>query len=173
MDWNSQENAEVWRKAWADLANEFLERNNRPSALTTRSYERQGNRPNPHRSYRRGSVTDGEKRNCYRARRTERSIKAANRLLRDIKAQIGKLKEWLLDVFKAKSLCAEPPQPKSPSSPRCCSALWIFRKANGRSIPKLAATALRRRTQSHFQSCQSSFRKKVSIRWKNWIQPYP
>ena len=39
-----------------------------------------------------------------------RSIKAANRLLRDIKAQIGKLKEWLLDVFKAKeSLRTEPP----------------------------------------------------------------
>ena len=32
VDWNSQENAEVWRKVWADLANEFLERNNRRSA---------------------------------------------------------------------------------------------------------------------------------------------
>ncbi len=41
VDWNSQENAEVWRKVWADLANEFLERNNRPERIDHRSYERQ------------------------------------------------------------------------------------------------------------------------------------
>jgi len=27
MDWNRQENADLWRKAWADMANDFLERN--------------------------------------------------------------------------------------------------------------------------------------------------
>ena len=42
VDWNSQENAEVWRAAWADLANEFLERNNSPERIDHRSYERQG-----------------------------------------------------------------------------------------------------------------------------------
>ena len=42
MDWNSQENAEVWHKVWADLANEFLEQNNRPERIDHRSYERQG-----------------------------------------------------------------------------------------------------------------------------------
>lgn len=42
VDWNGQENAELWRKAWADLANEFLERNNSPERIDHRSFERQG-----------------------------------------------------------------------------------------------------------------------------------
>ena len=42
VDWNSQENAEVWRKVWADLTNKFLEQNNRPERIDHRSYERQG-----------------------------------------------------------------------------------------------------------------------------------
>ena len=109
VDWNSQENAEVWRKVWADLANEFLERNNR------RSYERQGidQIPTVHIGV---AASQMEKKGIATERgELNRSIKAANRLLRDIKTQIGKLKEWLLDVFKAKeNLRAEPPQPKSP-----------------------------------------------------------
>ena len=42
VDWNNRENAEVWRRAWADLANEFLAQNNRPERIDHRSYERQG-----------------------------------------------------------------------------------------------------------------------------------
>ena len=114
VDWNSQENAEVWRKAWADLANEFLERNNRPERIDHRSYERQGidQIPTVHIGV---AASQMEKKGIATERgELNRSIKAANRLLRDIKAQIGKLKEWLLDVFKAReSLRAEPPQPKS------------------------------------------------------------
>ena len=116
VDWNSQENAEVWRKAWADLANEFLERNNRPERIDHRSYERQGidQIPTVHIGV---AASQMEKKGIATERgELNRSIKAANRLLRDIKAQIGKLKEWLLDVFKAKeSLRTEPPQPKSPN----------------------------------------------------------
>ena len=116
VDWNNQENAEVWRKVWADLANEFLERNNRPERIDHRSYERQGidQIPTVHIGV---AASQMEKKGIATERgELNRSIKAANRLLRDIKAQIGKLKEWLLDVFKAKeSLRAEPPQPKSPN----------------------------------------------------------
>lgn len=42
VDWNSHDNAEVWRKAWADLANSFLEQSNRPERIDHRSYKRQG-----------------------------------------------------------------------------------------------------------------------------------
>ena len=42
VDWNNRENAEVWRRAWADLANEFLAQNDRPERIDHRSYERQG-----------------------------------------------------------------------------------------------------------------------------------
>lgn len=43
-----------------------------------------------------------------------RRIKAANRMLREIRAQVGKPKEWLSEIFKAKeALQADPQQPKS------------------------------------------------------------
>ena len=133
VDWNSQENAEIWRKVWADLANEFLERNNRPERIDHRSYERQGidQIPTVHigvaasQMEKKGIATEHGELN--------RSIKAANRLLRDIKAQIGKLKEWLLDVFKAKeSLRAEPPQPKSTDLSTLLFRYLDIQKANGR-----------------------------------------
>ena len=42
MDWNNRENAEVWRRAWADLANEFLAQNNRPERIDHRSHAARG-----------------------------------------------------------------------------------------------------------------------------------
>ena len=133
VDWNSQENAEVWRKAWADLANEFLERNNRPERIDHRSYERQGidQIPTVHIGV---AASQMEKKGITTERgELNRSIKAANRLLRDIKAQIGKLKEWLLDVFKAKeSLRAEPPQSKSPDLSALLFRYLDIQEANGR-----------------------------------------
>ena len=134
VDWNSQENAEVWRKAWADLANEFLEQNNRPERIDHRSYERQGidQIPTVHIGV---AASQMEKKGIATERgELNRSIKAANRLLRDIKAQIGKLKEWLLDVFKAKeSLRAEPPQPKSPDLSTLLFRYLDIQKAKGRN----------------------------------------
>ena len=133
VDWNSQENAEVWRKVWADLANEFLERNNRPERIDHRSYERQGidQIPTVHIGV---AASQMEKKGIATERgELNRSIKAANRLLRDIKAQIGKLKEWLLDVFKAKeSLRSEPPQPKSTDLSTLLFRYLDIQKANGR-----------------------------------------
>ena len=133
VDWNSQENAEVWRKVWADLANEFLERNNCPERIDHRSYERQGidQLPTVHIGV---AASQMEKKGIATERgELNRSIKAANRLLRDIKAQIGKLKEWLLDVFKAKeSLRAEPPQPKSPDLSTLLFRYLDIQKAKGR-----------------------------------------
>ena len=42
MDWNNRENAEVWRRAWADLTNEYLEKNNRPERIDHRSHAERG-----------------------------------------------------------------------------------------------------------------------------------
>ena len=42
VDWNNRENAEVWRRAWADLANEFLAQNNRPERIDHRSHAERG-----------------------------------------------------------------------------------------------------------------------------------
>ena len=115
VDWNSHDNAEVWRKAWADLANSFLEQSNRPERIDHRSYERQGIEqiPTVHIGV---AASQMEKKGIVTERgELNRSIKAANRMLREIRAQIGKLKEWLSEIFKAKeALRAEPQQPKSP-----------------------------------------------------------
>ena len=37
-----------------------------------------------------------------------RNIQKANRLIREIRAQIGKLKEWIADLFKARETAPEP-----------------------------------------------------------------
>lgn len=42
VDWNDQGKAELWRSAWADLVNSYLEKLGRPERLDMRSYERQG-----------------------------------------------------------------------------------------------------------------------------------
>ena len=39
-----------------------------------------------------------------------RNIQKANRLIREIRAQIGKLKEWIADLFKAWETAPEQPQ---------------------------------------------------------------
>lgn len=115
VDWNSQENAEVWRKAWADLANDFLERSNSPERIDHRSYERQGidQIPTVHVGI---SATQMEKKGIVTERgELNRSIKAANRIIREIRSYVSGLKEWLSELFNAKKqLQAEPQQPKSP-----------------------------------------------------------
>ncbi len=42
VDWNDPGKAEIWRSAWADLVNEYLERAERPERIDLRSYARQG-----------------------------------------------------------------------------------------------------------------------------------
>mgnify|MGYP000034452323 CR=1 FL=1 len=110
-----------------------MERNNRPERIDHRSYERQGidQIPTVHIGV---AASQMEKKGIVTERgELNRSIKAANRLLRDIKTQIGKLEEWLLDVFKAKeSLRAEPPQPKSPDLSTLLFRYLDIQKANGR-----------------------------------------
>ena len=145
VNWNSQENAEVWRKVWADLTNEFLEQNNCPERIDHRSYERQeiNQIPTVHIGV---AASQMEKKGLATKRgELNRSIKAANRLLRDIKAQIGKLKEWLLDVFKAKeNLRAEPQQPKSPDYSSRLFRYLDIQKAKGRRFASSGTAGQRR-----------------------------
>ena len=38
VDWNDRKYAEIWRQGWADMANRYLEANDRPERLDLRSY---------------------------------------------------------------------------------------------------------------------------------------
>lgn len=67
VDWNSQEKAEVWRQAWADIANRYLAAQDRPE--------------------RRGIVTDKGNQN--------REIREQNRLLKEVKRRIAALTAWI------------------------------------------------------------------------------
>ena len=107
VDWNNRENAEVWRRAWADLANEYLAQNNRPERIDHRSYERQGidQIPTVHVGV---SATQMEKKGIVTERGgLNRSIKAANRILREIRRLVRGLKDWIAELKERKAALLE------------------------------------------------------------------
>ena len=107
VDWNNRENAEVWRRAWADLANEFLERNDCPERIDHRSYERQGIEqiPTVHVGV---SATQMEKKGIVTERgELNRNIKAANRILREIRRLVRGLKDWIAELKEKKAALLE------------------------------------------------------------------
>ena len=107
VDWNNRENAEVWRRAWADLANEYLEKNNRPERIDHRSYERQGidQIPTVHVGV---SATQMEKKGIVTERgELNRNIKAANRILREIRRLVRGLKDWIAELKERKAALLE------------------------------------------------------------------
>ena len=107
VDWNNRENAEVWRRAWADLANEFLAQNNRPERIDHRSYERQGIEqiPTVHVGV---SATQMEKKGIVTERgEMNRNIKAANRILREIRRLVRGLKDWIAELKERKATLLE------------------------------------------------------------------
>ena len=107
VDWNNRENAEVWRRAWADLANEYLEKNNRPERIDHRSYERQGidQIPTVHVGV---SATQMEKKGIVTERgELNRNITAANRILREIRRLVRGLKDWIAELKERKAALLE------------------------------------------------------------------
>ena len=107
VDWNNRENAEVWRRAWADLANEYLEKNNRPERIDHRSYERQGIEqiPTVHVGV---SATQMEKKGIVTEHgELNRNIKAANRILREIRRLVRGLKDWIAELKERKTALLE------------------------------------------------------------------
>ena len=107
VDWNNRENAEVWRRAWADLANEFLERNDCPERIDHHSYERQGIEqiPTVHVGV---SATQMEKKGIVTERgELNRNIKAANRILREIRRLVRGLKDWIAELKERKATLLE------------------------------------------------------------------
>ena len=112
--WNDKGNALLWRKAWADLTNDFLERNGSPQRIDHRSNAKRGidEIPTVHMGV---AACQMEKKGIATEKgELNRNIQKANRLIREIRAQIGKLKEWIADLFKARETAPEQP-PQSPN----------------------------------------------------------
>ena len=112
--WNDKDNTLLWRKAWADFTNDFLERNGSPERIDHRSNAARGidEIPTVHMGV---AACQMEKKGIATEKgELNRSIQKTNRLIREIRAQIGKLKEWIADLFKARETAPEQP-PQSPN----------------------------------------------------------
>ena len=111
--WNDKDNTLLWRKAWADISNAYLERAGRPERIDHRSNAERGidELPTVHMGV---AACQMEKKGIATEKgELNRNIQKANRLIREIRAQIGKLKEWIGELFKARENAPEQP-PQSP-----------------------------------------------------------
>ena len=112
--WNDKGNALLWRKAWADISNAYLERAGHPERIDHRSNAERGidELPTVHMGV---AACQMEKKGIATEKgELNQNIQKANRLIREIRAQIGKLKEWIADLFKARETAPEQP-PQSPN----------------------------------------------------------
>lgn len=102
-DWNEQEKAEHWRKAWADITNKYLEENSIQDKVDHRSYQRQGIEqiPTIHLGV---SATQMEKKGIATDRgNINREIKHQNKILKEIARRIKALMRWIRSLTTDKS----------------------------------------------------------------------
>lgn len=100
VDWNEQDKAEHWRKAWADITNKYLEENSIQGKVDHRSYERQGIEqiPTIHLGV---SATQMEKKGITTDRgNINREIKHQNKILKEIARRIKALLNWIRGIGK-------------------------------------------------------------------------
>ena len=101
VDWNDQKYGEIWRQAWQDTANRYLEAIGSPERLNLKSYERQGidKIPTVHMG---PAVSQMEKRGIQtNIGNLNRDIKAANRMMNAIRSTIRNLRNWIADIVEA------------------------------------------------------------------------
>nr|WP_253722532.1 MobA/MobL family protein [Treponema sp. OMZ 787] len=100
VDWNEQEKAEEWRKAWADITNKYLEENSIKEKVDHRSYQRQGIEqiPTIHLGV---SASQMEKKGIDTDRgNINREIKHQNKILKEISRRIKALLNWIRGIGK-------------------------------------------------------------------------
>lgn len=100
VDWNEQEKAEQWRKAWADITNKYLEENSIQEKVDHRSYQRQGIEqiPTIHLGV---SASQMEKKGIATDRgNINREIKHQIMILREISRRIKALLNWIRGIGK-------------------------------------------------------------------------
>ena len=123
-DWNDQGKAEVWRAAWASYTNRALEAAGRPERIDHRSYKRQGidQIPTVHMG---AAACQMEKKGIATEKgELNRNIQKSNQLIKEIRAQIGSLKEWIAGLFAAWETAQRKAQP--PQSPNLANLLMKY-----------------------------------------------
>ena len=100
VDWNNQDDAEIWWAAWAETANRYLEIMNRAERIDNRSYARQGIDQVP--TIHLGAAAHQMEKRGIRTERGDinREIEVTNQNLRQLKARIVKLQNWLIEEME-------------------------------------------------------------------------
>ncbi len=99
--WNSEEQLVVWRKAWADVTNRYLEQYGHDARIDHRSHAERGLTEQP--TIHEGVVARALEKKGIISDRCElnRQIKADNALLRELKATVKKLMQAVKDTLPA------------------------------------------------------------------------
>ena len=111
VDWNKRENAEIWRHAWEEKVNEYLEKNNRPERIDMRSYERQGIDivPTVHLG---PAASEMERRGEETILGTlNRDIVKFNSVRKHLRKALTELKSWIEEIKKILSELKEEKEP--------------------------------------------------------------
>ncbi len=111
VDWNKKENAEIWRHAWEEKVNEYLEKNNRPERIDMRSYERQGIDlvPTVHLG---PAASEMERRGEETILGTlNRDIVKFNSVRKHLRKALAELKSWIEEIKKIISELKEEKEP--------------------------------------------------------------
>lgn len=97
--WNSEEQLLLWRKAWADVKNKYLERYGHEERIDHRSFAERGIEEQP-------TIHEGVSARAMEAKgiisdrcELNRQIKADNKLLRELKAQVKKIAEAIKNTL--------------------------------------------------------------------------
>lgn len=100
-DWNDKGNAEKWRESFAQICNQYLEKNNLEKRVDHRSFERQGIEEIP--TIHLGASASALERKGIETDKgnINREIKKHNSLVKAIKERITELTSWITDFSKA------------------------------------------------------------------------
>lgn len=95
VDWNEQSKAEEWRSAWADAVNTALVNENAAARIDHRSFVRQGLEQVP--TVHLGPAASQMEQKGIRTELGDknRAIEVTNRQLRQLRARLNKLQNWL------------------------------------------------------------------------------
>ena len=117
-------NALLWRKAWADISNSYLEHAGSTERIDHRSNAERGidEIPTVHMGV---AACQMEKKGIATEKgELNRAIRKSNRLIKEIRAQIGNLKEWIAGLLAAWETAPRKPQP--PKSPNLANLLMRY-----------------------------------------------
>ena len=100
-DWNNKGNAEKWRESFAQICNQYLEKNNLEKRVDHRSFERQAKEEIP--TIHLGASASALERKGIETDKgnINREIKKHNSLVKAIREKISELTSWTSDFSKA------------------------------------------------------------------------